>query len=281
MEFQDEVIAFVDILGWKNLVQRAESGAGIPLPGLIALLDCFGTGKERDAFEKNGPQCCPAAAYKARNLDFRLKQESDSAVVSAEISPAGVINLISHCWRTAFRFLEHGIMCRGYIKFGSVYHDERHIIGSGYQDAFAAEGKVTAFKREADERGTPFVQIDPSVVTYAEQCNDSCVKTMYSRMNRSDGDVSALFPFQRIKHYVAPEQPGGVGLLSRQRQSNRNVRERICRYKALVESLVDPSRPDAVRKSRHYLEALNKQLTVCDETEAAIDALNLRRPKDP
>jgi hypothetical protein len=210
MEFQRKIIAFVDILGWKNLVQRAESGAGPPLPELVTLLDCFGTGKERDAFEKNGPQCCPAAQYTMRNLDFRLKQVSDCAVVSAEISPAGVINLISHCWRTVYRFLEQGIMCRGYIQFGSLYHDEQRIIGSGYQEAFDAERHVTAFKLEADERGTPFVQIDQAVVTYVEQCDDSCVKTMYSRMTRSDGGgISALFPFQRIKHYVTPEQPGG------------------------------------------------------------------------
>jgi hypothetical protein len=283
MEYKAKIIAFVDILGWKDLVDNSEMGLWHPLPKLLALLDCFGTGKERDSFEKNGPQCCPAAAYGARNLDFRLTQVSDCAVVSAEISPAGVINLISHCWRGVYRFLEHGIMCRGYIKFGSVYHDERHIIGTGYQEAFAAERNVIAFKSEADERGTPFVQIDPAIVTYVEECNDSCVKTMYSRMTRSDGGVSALFPFQRIKHYLIPEQPGGIGLLSRQRQSNRNVREKIGRYKALIESLVDLSKPDAVRKSRHYLAALDRQLKVCDETDEAIDALDLRRqsPEGP
>jgi len=278
MEFQRKIIAFIDILGWKSLVQRAESGDGIPLSELVALLDCFGTRKERDTFKKNGPQCCPAAQYKARNLDFRLKQESDCAIVSAEISPAGVINLISHCWRTVYRFLEHGIMCRGYIKFGSVYHDERYIIGTGYQEAFDAEAKVTAFKSDADDRGTPFVQVDPEVVTYVEQCDDLCVKTMFSRMTRSDSAVSALFPIQRIKHYVTPEQPGGVGLPSRQRESNRNVRQRIHRYRALVESLVDPSKPDAVRKSRHYLAALDRQLETCNGTDAAIDALDSRWP---
>jgi hypothetical protein len=65
-----------------------------------------------------------------------------------------------HCWRSVLRFLDNGLMCRGYIKFGSVYHDDRHIIGTGYQDAYAAERDVTAFKLEADERGTPFVQVD-------------------------------------------------------------------------------------------------------------------------
>jgi hypothetical protein len=273
MEFKDKVIAFVDILGWKNLVQRAESGVGLPLPELVALLDCFGTGKERDAFEKNGPQCCPVAAYDAPNLDFRLTQVSDCAIVSAEVSPAGVINLINHCWRSVYRFLEHGIMTRGYIKLGTVHHDERHILGTGYHETFAAERNVTAFKLEADERGTPFVQIDPAVVTYVEHCNDSCVKTMFSRMTRSDAGIAALFPFQRIKHHLIPEQPGGVGLLSRQRQSNRNVQRTIHRYKALVESLVDLSNPDAVRKSRHYSAALDRQLKVCDETDAAINRL--------
>jgi hypothetical protein len=114
----------------------------------VAIFDCFGTGKERDTFDKNGPPCCPAAACNRRNLDFPLTQISDSAIISAEILRAEVINLISYCWRAVHRLLEHGIMCRGYIKFGSVYHDERQIIASGYQDAYAAERNVTACKRE-------------------------------------------------------------------------------------------------------------------------------------
>jgi len=272
MEFKEKIVAFVDILGWKDLVRQAESGTGRSLPELVGLLDCFGPVDQRARFEDAGPKCCPAATFHERNLDFRVTQVSDCAIISAEISPAGVINLINYCWTAVFHFLEHGIMCRGYIKLGSVYHEDQHIIGSAYQDAYTAERNVTAFKREADERGTPFVEVDPTVMTYAEDCNDACVKTMYSRMTRSDGVVTALFPIQRIKHHVVPERTDGVGSYLRQLESNNNVRKRILRYKASIEVLVNPDNPDAIRKARHYLDALDSQLNLCDETDVAINA---------
>ena len=51
---------------------------------------------------------------------------------------------------------------------------------------------VSAFKRKADENGTPFVEIDPSVCHYIENGSDSCVKEMFSRYVKNDGVVSGL-----------------------------------------------------------------------------------------
>jgi hypothetical protein len=99
MEFKDKAIAFIDILGWSRLVENAETGRGLPLAKLLKLLECLGTGNERAAFEKTGPKWCPWALHQERNLDFQVSQVSDCAIVSAEISPAGVINLLAHCWR--------------------------------------------------------------------------------------------------------------------------------------------------------------------------------------
>src|SRR5437763_11125781 len=84
-------------------------------------------------------QCCPEARYQERNLDFRLIQVSDCAIISAEVSPAGVINLLWHSWRAVFQLMEHGIMTRGYVKVGLIYHTDKHVIGSGYHEALAAE----------------------------------------------------------------------------------------------------------------------------------------------
>lgn len=276
MEFKDKVIAFIDILGWSRLVENTESGAGVPLAELLRLLECLGTGNERAAFERTGSKWCPSAQHQERNLDFQVSQVSDCAIVSAEISPAGVINLLAHCWAAVLHLLEHGIMCRGYIKIGRIYHTEKHFIGTGYQGALAAERSVDAFKREADERGTPFVQIDRSVSSYIERCGDACVQEIFLRMARVDGEVAALFPFQRLKHHVVVQVPGFTLDAERQKQSNSNVRNRIRKYRASVESHIDIGNPDAVAKSKHYLAALDAQLAQCDETERLIDAIASR-----
>jgi hypothetical protein len=279
MEFKHKVIAFLDILGWKKLVEDAEACTGLPPDDLVKLLDCFGTGSERERFEQTGPKCCPEARYQERNLDFRLTQVSDCAIVSAEVSPAGVINLLWHSWRAVFQLLEHGIMTRGYVKVGAIYHTEKHFIGSGYQETLAAEKEVDAFKREASECGTPFVQIDPTVTNLVESCGDACVQKMFSRLVRIEGGTVALFPFQRLEHQFIVAAPGYTFNAQRQRESNNNLRKKIERYKEIVESHVDRSNPDAVRKSRHYLAALDAQLAVCDDTERVIDKFDSQRPR--
>lgn len=273
VNFADKFIAFVDVLGFKHLVSAAEQGTGLPLPDLIKLLNCLGSGKERDRFQESGPAYCPSSPRIEKNLDFRVTQISDCVVVSAEVSPAGVINLVSHCWSAVIKLLQHGIMCRGYIKRGSIYHTDTQIIGSGYQEVCLAESKVSAFRREADERGTPYVEIDPTVTTYVDSQNDACVKEMFSRNVKRDGDTVALFPFQSLSHSFIVAGMGHVFDPVQERRSNQNLRLEIHEVKSRVRSFVDLSNPSAVAKAEHYIAALDAQLTICDITDNAINML--------
>lgn len=272
--FTEKFIAFVDILGFKKLVTDAEQGTGLPLPELLRLLQELGTGREREHLENIGPTCCPHAPRVAKNLDFRVTQISDCVIASAEVSPAGVINLISHCWGAVIELLGRGIMCRGYIKRGMVFHSDTQIIGSGYQDAYLAEPKVSAFKREADERGTPYVEIDPEVVAFVDGQPDACVKEMFGRMVKRDGEATALFPFKRLQHSFIV---GGLGVKfdpERERTSNDNLRKFIVQLKGRVWSFVDTSNPSAASKAAHYVAALDAQLAACDKTDAFIRSLD-------
>lgn len=159
--FKDKFIGFMDVLGFKNMVEAAEVGTGMSLAQIKAELKKFGSQSIRAQLEKNGrPNVCPTSAFIEPHLDFRLTQVSDCVVISTEISPAGVINLLVHCWGSVMELLQSGIMCRGYITRGSIAHSEFTLIGAGYQKAVAAERQVTAFRCSADERGTPFVEVD-------------------------------------------------------------------------------------------------------------------------
>lgn len=138
-KFRDKFIGYVDILGWKVLVNAAESGTGMPLTSLLETLKVLGTREDWEQIEKNGPMICPQSTCVQRNLDFKLTQISDCVVVSSEVSPAGVINLIGHCWGAVIQLLTKGIMCRGYITRGLIYHTDAQFIGSGYQEAYRNE----------------------------------------------------------------------------------------------------------------------------------------------
>jgi hypothetical protein len=272
-DFKDKFIAFVDVLGFKKLVEAAETGTGMPLSNLLEVLKEFGGPKDRKIYEQYGPKVCPNSTYIHRDLGFRITQISDCVIVSSEVSPAGVINLVGHCWGAVIQLLTKGIMCRGYITRGSVYHTDDQIMGSGYQKAYGQESQVTAFKREAKERGTPFVEIDPVVCGYVRDHGDSCVKEMFSRYVKTDGEVTALFPFQRLAHSFIIAGLGYTFDPEHEKQFNQNTRLMIQNLKERVMALVDRSNPSAVSKAEHYMAALDAQLEECARTDEMIDML--------
>ena len=272
--FTEKFVAFVDVLGFKNLVTESECGMGIPLAELLELLQKLGDGKERARFEEHGGGWCPMAPRIEKDLDFRVTQISDCVIVSSEVSPAGVINLVSHCWGAVIELLARGIMCRGYIKRGHVFHTDTQIIGSGYQEAYLAESKVSAFKRQADERGTPYVEVDIEVAAYVQSQPDPCVKEMFERMVKRDGSTVVLFPFQRLHHSFIIAGSGHKFDPEKELKSNDNLRKILRRYKDKVMSFADPGNESAVAKSNHYIGALDAQLRACDETDRVIHMLS-------
>jgi hypothetical protein len=272
-EFKDKFIGFVDILGFKKLVEAAETGTGMPLNNLLEVLKKLGTPEDRNRYEKYGPRVCPNSTYIHRDLDFELTQISDCVIVSSEVSPAGVINLVHHCWVAIIQLLTKGIMCRGYITRGPVYHTKDQIIGSGYHKAYGKESQVTAFKREANERGTPFVEVDPVVCDYVENHGDSCVKGMFARYVKTDGEVTALFPFQMLAHSFIITGFGYTCDPKKEKQSNQNMRLMIENLRQCVIALVDRSNPNAVIKAEHYIAALDAQLEMCARIDEIIGTL--------
>lgn len=281
MGFKEKFIGFVDILGFKKLVEAAERGTGMPLEEILGLVKELGVLEDRDQFVKYGPMTCPQSRCVQRDLDFRLTQISDCVVVSAEVSPAGVINLVEHCWGAVIKLLAKGIMCRGYITLGKIYHTDTQVIGTGYQEAYRKESLVTAFRHEADERGTPFVEVDTAVCDYVRDQGDSCVKEMFSRFVKEDGTVTAIFPFQRLQHsFIIGDYLGHEFDPEEERRSNRNMMSAIENMKEQIMSLVDQSKPDAFNKASHYIAALDAQLGICEETEKMIDMLETPFPRN-
>lgn len=278
MEFKEKFVAFVDVLGFKKLVEAAEAGTGMSLAELLEVLKKFGSPEERNKFSTYGPTICPQSTYLQRDVDFRLTQISDCVIVSTEVSPAGVINLVSHCWGIVTGLLLSGLMCRGYITRGPIYYTDAQVLGTGYQKAYEKEGSLAAFRREADERGTPFVEVDRAVCEYVRNCADWCVKEMFSRCVRDNGDFVALFPFKRLGHSFVIGGFGQTFDAEKEKRSNQTIRLMLETLKGRVMAFVDMSNPGAVKKAEHYIQALDAQLAVCDRTDEIITRLSSPSP---
>lgn len=275
-EYKDKFIGFVDILGWKELVKASDSGKGLSVHELSQILQQLGTPQDQARIHLHGPTTCPQSSYINYHLDFRLTQISDCVIVSSEVSPTGVINLINHCWGAVIMLLTKGIMGRGYITRGGICHTDEppYVIGMGYQEAIEKEKIVSVFKTAANESGTPFVEVDKSISDYVRNYGDECVKKMFSRYVKEDGELIALFPFQRINHsFIVGNYHGHVFDREMERRSNQNVRLSIERMKKLILTFADQTKPNAVSKSKHYIAALDAQLELCLKTDECLDTL--------
>lgn len=275
--FKEKFIAFVDVLGFKSLVARAEANDSVLFNQVVGILNEYGSADHRANFDKSGPMICPGSRYVQRNLDFRATKISDCAVLSAETSPAGVINLIGHCSALALSLLLQGVMCRGYITRGRISHSDTDFHGSGYQRALEKESQVAVFKRHADERGTPFIEVDSAVTEYIATSGDSCVQKLLDRFVKSDGELIALFPFKRLEHsFVIGGWNGNKFDAEKERENNNNVRKMVADMRTKVAALVDSSNQSAVQKSEHYIRSLDAQIAVCDSTDNML--LTMQRP---
>jgi hypothetical protein len=274
-EFKDKFIGLIDILGFEKLVEAAEAGKGMSLAEILKILNHLGSPEDQARIKKHGPTICPNSTYVQRDLDFRLTQITDCVVVSSELSPAGVINLVSHCWLAVMKLLTKGILCRGYITQGLVFHTDTQFIGSGYQKACSQEKKVTAFRRGSEEEGTPFVEVDPVVCDYVKDHGDSCVKKMFSRYVKEDAEVTALFPFKRLQHaFIIGDYFGHKFNPEEEKRSNQNMRSMIDNFKKRIMPFLDHPDHDVVRKVEHYIAALDAQLEVCEGTDEMIGVLS-------
>jgi hypothetical protein len=263
----DKFIAFIDILGFSDLV-KAEEKRGGDVVRLLELTNTLG------ALEQTAPaRICPNSRQISPDLDFRKTQISDCAVVSAEISPAGVINLAHHCFAVALALIRKGAQCRGYVTRGNIIHTDHQFIGTGYLHALENEKSVAFMRGDIEEKGTPFIQVDDVVTDYVKNESDNCVRRIFGRIVRSDGSYTAIYPFDALRNIPSAFIQSGfdphrwknaVQVSMRHRKENLEIFEKAERL-AVDESVK--------RKIRHYKRGLEEVVQHLISKEAALDQM--------
>ncbi|MCC8937426.1 hypothetical protein H8A99_13320 [Bradyrhizobium sp. Arg68] len=266
--FKDKFIAFVDILGFKNMVTEAEAGRGMPLQAIIAATKDLGSRADREDMKKHGPRLCPGSTRLAPDIDFQITQISDCVVVSTETSPAGALGVVSHCWQACLALLSKGLMCRGFITRGRIFHTEDQFIGSGYHAALDGEKAVSIFRLQPDESRTPFIEVDPAVALYVKEHGDQCVRKMFDRFTESSGGLTAVFPFKRLNQSFMINDNFNA---DRELESLNNIRDWIREMKDKIAAGTTYADPSAVSKAAQYNRMLDAQLVACDKTELRIE----------
>ncbi len=200
-EFEEKFVAFIDMLGFKAMIEEAEAGKGRSLVEIIRLADILKNDKNTLSIRECGATFLPNLRSLNFDLSVNVTQISDCVIISYEKSPAGAVNIISHCYQIYMKMLSFGILMRGFITRGPVYHTDKHIFGSGYQKAYAHE-RNTTFQSPEGFFGTPFVEIDKDIISYIEENLSEKERRIAEKMYESINNVCALYPFKNIASII-------------------------------------------------------------------------------
>jgi len=155
--FEDRAVAFIDVLGFKSVVENATVTNLNFLEKLVATL-------ETAVPELDGT----VSSTVPKELIPKHISISDCIILSAPLTSSkrssycGLSILIMRAIQLTHIFLEKGYLIRGGISIGQVWHTDSNIVGPAYQDAYLLETKT----------GSPRIELSEKAKEYWLQRND-------------------------------------------------------------------------------------------------------------
>lgn len=136
MNFEDRAVAFIDVLGFKALVEGAvQSDEQLnQLSGLIELLSSAVPTLDLRVDSSVDAHLIPKHIY-----------ISDCIILSAPLADVnragydGLSVVVMRAIQLSHYFLNAGYLIRGGVSVGKVWHTESNIVGPAYQEAYALE----------------------------------------------------------------------------------------------------------------------------------------------
>lgn len=271
--YEEKFVAFVDILGFKEIVE-ASAANNDPEP-IVRMLGRLGPINDIAQYHEYGGEICPESPKQRNDLSFTITQVSDCVIVSAEVSPAGGINIVNFCRKVSERLLQReGMLCRGYIAMGKVYHKGQMIFGPAYQNAVEGEKNAAAIEWRDGSLGTPFIEIDCAVSSYFSKHGDQCTCQMFARMTKFADNCTYISPykiFERCTDWiVAPGKSQGE-----MRQEVLTLKQHVCRIEEYIAAShpLDERARVKVDISLHNLAETKRRLDEFDRTISAMTSL--------
>lgn len=175
--YEDRLCAFVDILGFKQLV-----GA---IPHAISFQSV------RDILR--AAHSIPADHYTSNeSIDFRSVSISDAIVLSTKGSLDGLIHIANAIENLALELLGQGYFTRGAIVKGKLCHDEKVIFGNALIHAYQLETEVVHVPRVMLTRDV--VEIVPINSLFMEE-----------RVRRADDGPFFLHVLRKLQFTLWPD----------------------------------------------------------------------------
>jgi len=158
--YEDRVVAYVDVLGFRDLVQRSSNSSSQQeqIRQILRSLAFAEPAWTRDSplelvcgsLRRLGDQDAPASA--ARKIGQYASSESgttfsDSVVLSVVSSSLGISHMIAALLALSIDLAEWGAYIRGGISLGLVHYDDNNPVGPAVLDAYRLEQTVATYPR--------------------------------------------------------------------------------------------------------------------------------------
>ncbi len=138
--YETRITAFVDLLGFRDLVEKSRRDASL-VPQLVLALEAIYDGYPAWRTSPPPPEVPPEYVDDRKSL-IRSHTFSDSILVSSETTVAGIYAVVKGVCFTITRLLGMGQLARGGIALGDLYHDERIVFGPALVEAYDLEHKT-------------------------------------------------------------------------------------------------------------------------------------------
>lgn len=242
-EYSERVVGFVDILGFGDLVRRADQDSVLRAQ-IVAALNIVRSVKP------------PIPG----DTDLRVQNFSDSLIISARDTPDGFWHLLMAIDAVANQLLQMGVFMRGGVAVGGMLHNDELAFGVGVNEAYRLESTVArvprvALSAKAIQRAILYAAHDEVAKTYLD-----------ARLLRDSDGVWFL-------HYLAVlgifnQQPEISGDRIRHPSFDRGIAIRDEIQRKIEETLDEP---DVYAKLKWFALYWNKE--VADHPEAGNPSL--------
>ena len=191
-------VAFIDVLGFKNMVLNDIDSVILALRYIETFCDSFFKFPSRRTGSKTYPlNNAPEYNYNYSRTDDDMDDEyemnkpvvtmfSDSIVISQTIDDFfDISEFVEFTSKMQYHLLIEGILIRGGISIGNLYHSDRYIFGNGM---------ISAYKIESEKAVYPRIVIDKNVM-------ERCTEIIDKKFNQS---YNAHILYEGKKYYQIP-----------------------------------------------------------------------------
>ncbi len=137
-EYEQRIVVFIDVLGFKDLVDNSESLNVITkVDNLAKIVHAVKTlSKEKSYSEKI-----------KNDIGKKVSFFSDSLVISYPINEASISFLLMDLLHLSWRLINENVLLRGGITVGNLHHEDNIAYGRAFIDAHTLESKYAIFPR--------------------------------------------------------------------------------------------------------------------------------------